>query len=132
MGDELTALLAPYDRYVVHVKRKSDRPVLYVGRGPANDPVARYGNPHVMADKSDDERLRVVREHFEDTRAMDATARAAWLAPVKAHLEAGGVLGCWCAPKWPCHGQVLAFFALHGDVAHAPEAPRSSDDKSDP
>jgi hypothetical protein len=107
---DLGARLAPYAKYVTHVRAKSDgRKRLYVGRGDGER--GRYGNRHEIRDHSEAERLRVVEANYRDWEAMDPTERETLLAPVREHLEASGVLACFCFPKL-CHGQVIAAFAL--------------------
>lgn len=111
---DLAVLLAPYARYVVQARARSDgRRRLYVGRGKGAR--GRWGNPFAMQDQSEAERLRVVSEFALYVRDMDRAERERLLAPIREHLAAGGVLACWCAPKL-CHAQVWAALALHGVV----------------
>lgn len=107
-----TERLGPYAHLVVQARAKSDgRPRLYVGRGPGTR--GRFGNPHVMRDDSEAERLRVVAAFWDHVERMEPTEREALLAPIRAHMEAGGVLACFCSPKL-CHAQVWAWWALEG------------------
>ena len=93
----LTLRLAPYAVHVVNLRDPDDgRPRLRVDRR------TRWGNPFVMADQSEAERLRVVAAHARYVRDMDPAERERLLAPIRAHLAAGGVLACHCAPKL-CH-----------------------------
>lgn len=107
--DALTERLAPYAPYVTHVRAESDgRPRLYVGRGRGS----RWGNPHKMRfAHSEAERLRVVAAHLADLDAMDPAELELLLAPIRARLEVGGLLACWCAPRL-CHAQTWAMLAL--------------------
>jgi hypothetical protein len=105
--NDLVERLAPYARYAVRVRSRSDgRPRLLVDRR------TQYGNPCKMADDSDTERLRVVAAFWRGIELMDPDQREALLAPLREHLTAGGALACHCAPKL-CHAQVWAWWALN-------------------
>ena len=99
-------------RWVVHVASGADYDV-YVGRATVNSPACdetsrrwgwagRWGNPFVMAGKSDVERDRVCDAH-----------RAALLSDLDRILDvrlllAGKILACWCGDGRRCHADDLA------------------------
>lgn len=108
--DLLADRLAPYAHLVVQARAKSDgRPRLYVGRGKGRR--GRFGNPFHLENDSGAERIRVVAAFHQHVAEMDPAEREPLLAEIRAHLAAGGVLACFCAPKL-CHAQVWCWWAL--------------------
>jgi hypothetical protein len=84
---------------VVHVNK--DPYDLYIGRAFAGLPQSKWHNPIYLKDPNDPiERYEVaaqyeiyIRGHVELIAAL--------------HELEGKCLGCWCRPKFPCHGDVL-------------------------
>ncbi|CAM9535289.1 unnamed protein product, partial [Ectocarpus fasciculatus] len=90
---------------VVHCKKSPFD--VYIGRdcrGMPSGHQARWGNPFVMANQSEEERYRVTAEYEAWVRAQPELVAAA-----RAELQ-GKVLGCYCSPLM-CHGRVLASIA---------------------
>jgi hypothetical protein len=115
--DALTERLAPARHLVVQARTKSDgRRRLYVGRGQGKR--GRFGNPFNIRDQSEAERVRVVAAFDQHVRDMSPGQQETLLQPIREHLEAGGVLACFCAPKL-CHGQVWAWWALAWSVRNS-------------
>jgi hypothetical protein len=85
---------------VVHVKDRYF--TLYIGRAWAEFPESKWHNPFHLADSNDIvERCHVAEQYEAYVRSNpDLIAALPELA--------GQVLGCWCRPKCPCHGDILA------------------------
>lgn len=85
---------------VVHCKR--DEHDVYIGRP------SKWGNPFMIG--KDGDRYQVVEMYADWIRQQPEL-----LAAIKTELK-GKRLGCWCAPKRPCHGEVLADLADDGGI----------------
>ena len=104
---------------VVHCKKsKYD---VYIGRSCKGMPVtdATWGNPFVMRNNSEAERVRVIESYREWIMQQPELMQRA-----KIELR-GKVLACWCAPL-ACHGHVLADIAnvCEDSLPQAPQASR--------
>jgi hypothetical protein len=85
---------------VVHVNRHPFD--VYIGRAWAGHPESKWHNPFRLKDKNDP----VERNGVADKYEMYVRLRPDLIAAL--HELEGKVLGCWCRPKYPCHGDVLA------------------------
>jgi hypothetical protein len=83
---------------VVHV-RKSQFDV-YIGRAFLEYPASKWGNPFPLRNDTPQERYKIVEQYKEYIRSKPEL----WNALPE--LE-GKVMGCWCRPKYPCHGDAL-------------------------
>lgn len=103
--------LNAFRHLVVHC-RKTPFDV-YIGRNCKGMPagqVAIWGNPFVMRNQTESERIRVTMEYENWIRSQpDLVAKA------KRELK-GKILGCFCAPLM-CHGRVLSTIAHEPDVS---------------
>jgi hypothetical protein len=74
-----------------------------------------WGNPFIMADKSERQR-QIVCDLFEQYALWRLTVQPAWLEPLRGkHLE------CWCAPA-RCHAETLLRLANeHGKSGNCVE-----------
>jgi TatD DNase family protein len=107
--------LDKFRHLVVHCKRAPFD--VYIGRDCKGMPPgceARWGNPFVMKNQSEGERLRVTGEY---ERWVQSQPRLA--ASVRAELR-GKVLACYCSPLM-CHGNVLAYIANSDTAADVAE-----------
>jgi len=84
---------------VVHVRRAPFD--IYIGRAFAEFPGSKWENPFHLKDPDDIEERYYVAEQY---RAY-VRSRPDLMAALP-ELE-GLVMGCWCRPKFPCHGDVL-------------------------
>lgn len=79
---------------VVHCKKsKYD---IYVGRP------SKWGNPFEL--KKEEDREKIIQQYIEWLETQDELLN-------QIHELKGKILGCWCAPKSPCHAEVLAELA---------------------
>jgi len=76
----------------------SDSDIIYIGRG------SPFGNPFVMKNKSDDERMRVIESYKK--YLWEAICKGLVTKEMLLSLD-GKRLACYCSPK-ACHGDVLA------------------------
>ena len=90
---------------------------------------SKWSNPYSSKDHS-------AAEFIVDSRAESLYRYAVWVLgnsdfvdEVREHLS-GKVLGCWCAPKKRCHGELLA--AIANDLPLPDYAPRPPKDKQEP
>jgi len=84
---------------VVHVRKAPFD--LYIGRAWAEFPASKWANPFHLKDPNDiGERYRVAEQYKQHVRSRpDLVAALPELS--------GLTLGCWCRPKYPCHGDML-------------------------
>ncbi len=90
---------APRLPTVVHVRRAPYD--LYIGRAFLEFPESKWANPFRLQDPNDP----VERQRVADEYEMYIRGRVDLIASLP-ELE-GRTLGCWCRPKFPCHGDVL-------------------------
>jgi hypothetical protein len=84
---------------VVHVRKAPFD--LYIGRAFAEFPASKWQNPFHLADPNDiKERYYVVEQYRQHILSRPD------LIAALPELE-GKALGCWCRPKYPCHGDML-------------------------
>jgi hypothetical protein len=84
---------------VVHCKK--DPFDIYIGRACYGFPASKWANPFRIKDTNDiAERFRIILEYKQYIRSKPEL----WNSLPE--LE-GKVLGCWCRPKSPCHGDAL-------------------------
>lgn len=84
---------------VVHVNRQPYD--IYIGRAWAGFPESKWHNPFYLKDKNDPVERNAVADKYE----AHVRSRPDLIAALP-ELEAK-ILGCWCRPKAPCHGDVL-------------------------
>lgn len=82
---------------VVHVRDPFD---VYIGRACYGYKASKWANPFRLRDDDPAERYRVILDYKQHVRSTPEL----WNALPE--LE-GKVLGCWCRPKFPCHGDAL-------------------------
>lgn len=84
---------------VVHVRKKPFD--IYIGRAFAEFPESKWANPFHLKDPNDpQERYEVAGQYEEHVRSRPD------LIAALSELE-GKTIGCWCRPKFPCHGDIL-------------------------
>lgn len=89
----------PSPPQVVHVNKS--RFDLYIGRAFAGHSESKWHNPFPLMDKNDP----VEREACAAKYESYLRGRVELLAAL--HELEGLTLGCWCRPKFPCHGDIL-------------------------
>jgi len=84
---------------VVHVRKAPFD--LYIGRAYPGFTESKWHNPFHLRDPNDiGERYRVAAQYKQHVRSRaDLVAALPELS--------GLTLGCWCRPKYPCHGDML-------------------------
>lgn len=91
-----------FKRFVVHCKKSPYD--IYIGRQCYSMPkgeVSLWGNPFVMKDQSESERIRVSNEYRQWVYSQPDL-----IQKIRRELK-GKILGCFCSPK-SCHGDTLA------------------------
>ena len=84
---------------VVHVNKAPYD--IYIGRAFAGLPKSKWHNPFFLNDKDDP----IEREQVADKYENYIRGNVELIACL--HELEGKRLGCWCRPKFPCHGDVL-------------------------
>jgi hypothetical protein len=94
---------------IVHVRKKPFD--IYIGRQFAEFPESKWHNPFRVHDLTQSERERVCEKYREYVKSSPV------LMAALPELD-GKILGCWCRPKAPCHGDILVelFNEMHNKV----------------
>jgi hypothetical protein len=91
---------------VIHCRdlRPDDPRDIYIGRAVPRRgfKASPWANPFPIGSERD---RAAVLEHFERWVRFSDDPKAVW---IRAHLEElrGARLGCWCAPRYACHGGI--------------------------